>query len=87
MDNVEYARKLLRRARSYLGMIAEIPAKCVLLRNRFRDAERRGEDATAHGDELARQLAQMEADFAKYSRKLKRIAQELRAHGFLYEVE
>lgn len=69
------AKRLLDRGCGYLGMIAEVRAKCSHLQDQLRDG--------VAPSEVAPRLAQMRQDLATYSRKLARIYRELHRHGFL----
>jgi len=68
--DVDEVKRLLSQAASYLGMLAEVEAKCRLLQNKLRLAKARGEPYELHGEEADIALAQMKRDLTKYRRKL-----------------
>jgi hypothetical protein len=77
---------LLRRAARYLGMIEEAAAKCRLLQARVAAAKAAGDPPADLGKEVAAKAAQMSADLDKYSRKLGTIYEELREHGYFFDM-
>lgn len=83
MDKTERARKLLDRAAGYLGMMREVEAKALLLKEKLRRARATGEDLEAVEGDAARQAEQMRHDLAKYSRRLHKIYEELQGYGLI----
>lgn len=81
-------RVLLKRAASYVGMIAEVKAKSLLLLQRIEVAKKK---ADQHPDDFIAEVQptvdQMQKDLAKYSRKLQTINEELRRYGYISDVE
>jgi hypothetical protein len=77
----ERALRLLNKASTCLGMIAEVKANALLMKGRLKKAQANGLLPEAIADEVIASHHQMKRQLAKYSRKLKRIYEELDSYG------
>lgn len=85
--NMKRARRLIDEGMGCLGMIAEVRTKSHLLKNRLREANLTATYSEELEQEAAESLVQMRADLAKYSRRLKRIYEELQSYGIVPNLE
>lgn len=69
--------ELLQEAAGLRGMIAEVKAKALLLKQRVKVAEKKGESLEEVNEWVDESLAQMREDLATYSRRLEEIYEEL----------
>lgn len=78
---------LVNRGFSYLGMINEARAKCILLKNRVQLMR---EDTDTDFDlyqSIEDEVKQIQSDISKYTRKLEKVNEELKEYGFVSELE
>ena len=88
-DSAERSEELLEEAAGLLGMIAEVRAKSVLLRNKNK---RKWDNAIAGCpeepeeewcEEVGIAVAQMQDDLAKYRHRIQEIYEELAGYGIV----
>jgi hypothetical protein len=87
MNEAKRCEKLLNEAAGYLGMIDEVKAKCLLLKNKLRVAVNEGRDPAEYDDEIDKAVSQMKLDLSRYYRKLEQIYEELQKYGFISNME
>lgn len=73
---------LLNKGMGCVGMIAEINSKCRLLQLRLKQSN----DPDSLQSEFEERLVQMKEDLAKYSRRIKKIYEELESYGIFSDV-
>lgn len=79
------ANVLVNRGFSYLGMINEARAKCILLKQRVQLM--RESSVFDLNQNIENEVNQIKSDISKYTRKLEKVNEELKEYGFVSELE
>lgn len=79
------ANVLVNRGFSYLGMINEARAKCILLKQRVQLM--RESSVFDLNQNIENEMNQIKSDISKYTRKLEKVNEELKEYGFVSELE
>lgn len=79
------ANVLVNRGFSYLGMINEARAKCILLKQRVQLM--RESSVFDLNQNIENEMNQIKGDISKYTRKLEKVNEELKEYGFVSELE
>lgn len=80
--------ELLDDAGAYLGMIAEVRAKAILLKNQHWDNHLRGSEEECEDwiEHIDNSVEQMSDDLAKYRIKLEEVYEELAEYGIVSDI-